>query len=679
MQPPDKKTLLELLQESKLFRQFSNTELEQLISFSVVQPVEGGTTIIEEGVLNDKVYLLIEGTVDVVADGEFIIQFGQKGDLVGEMSVITHKKTTAAVIAHEEVCVLAISSTQITESGNVVLQSILYKIFLDILTEKLTLTTKQVKGFQDTKDELAISEDIISSVLESMSDGVVVSDSSGKILNINEAFVKIVGGVKLPQDFHDWPVILGLYNKDMVTPYSYNELPMIKAMDGKPIDFEEIYVKNDSLPGDLWLHASARPLLGKEEGTFDGVVVVFSDYTKKKNEELALIKAKEHAEATAKAKSEFLAIMSHELRTPLNGIIGMTDLLAQTHLDDEQKDCMESIRTSGDTLLEIVRNILDLSNLEAGTLRLVHSDFILKKVVDDAVKQSKWAAEKKQLTMVVQRDEQSSSNLLGDPERIQQILVNILSNAIKFSKKGRIGITIKSKELVTGKVEISASISDEGIGIPEEKISQLFDSFSQADTTLSRQFDGTGIGLSICKSLIELMGGKIWVETELGVGSTFHFQILTEKGSDREKAKEHPLHTKKPFPEKLDSTFSESFPSRILVAEDNAMNQKLIGKVLRKLGYSPIFAENGALAVDAARKSIFDLILMDLQMPEMDGKTASIVIHKELPESNVPKIIALTANVMDGIRESCLEAGMVDYMAKPMRMDKLAAMLYKWF
>ncbi len=678
MQPPDTKALLELLQESKLFRQFSDTELEQLISFSVVQSLEGGSIIIEEGVLNEKVFLLIEGAANVVADGEFIVQFDKKGDLVGEMSVITHKKTTAAVIAEKEVQVLVISSTQITESGNVVLQSILYKIFLDILTEKLTLTTKQVKGFQDTKDELAISEDIISSVLESMSDGVVVSDSSGKILNINEAFVKIVGGVELPQDFHDWPVILGLYNKDMVTPYSYNELPMIKAMDGKPIDFEEIYVKNDSISGDLWLQASARPLLGKEEGTFDGVVVVFSDYTKKKNEELALIKAKEHAEATAKAKSEFLAIMSHELRTPLNGIIGMTDLLAETQLDNEQRDCMESIRTSGDTLLEIVRNILDLSNLEAGTLSLVNSDFILKKVVDDAVKQSRWAAERKHLTIDVQQDEQNFSNLVGDPDRIQQILVNILSNAIKFSKKGKIRVLIKSAELTTSKVEISASISDEGIGIPEEKIPQLFDAFSQADTTFSRKFDGTGIGLSICKSLIELMGGKIWVETELGAGSTFHFQIVTEKGSDSEIADQHPLHKKSPFPEKLDATFSESFPCRILVAEDNAMNQKLIGKVLSKLGYSPVFAENGELAVDAARKSVFDLILMDLQMPEMDGKTASIIIHKELPKSHVPKIIALTANVMDGIRESCLEAGMVDYMAKPMRMDKLAAMLYKW-
>lgn len=671
------KKILGVLRESRLFRQFADQELVQLISFSSLRTFKQGEVIIEEGKPNDRVYIIVTGRVGVFADDEFILTLGRKGDLFGEMSVITKKLTTAAVIAGSRVELFTISADEINDSGGVELRSMIYKIFLDILTEKLTATTKQVKGFQATKNELAISEDIISSVLESMSDGVVVADSDGQILHVNEAFMKMVGNIEIPLDFQYWPKTLGFYQKDIKTLIDFKDLPMLKAMVGQVCDSEEIYVKNPAMQEGRWLQASARPLVVSEEDSLDGAVVVYRDYTKKKNEELALIKAKEHAEATAKAKSEFLAVMSHELRTPLNGIIGMTDLLTKTQLDEEQQDCAESIRASGETLLNIVMSILDFSDLEAGTLRLTVAPFALKNGIEAVIQKLDSAAKNKNISLEVKLSSDLPAWAKGDQDRIQQILNNIVHNAIKFSSKGVVRISAKLSQTHQDEDELLFSVADEGIGIPQDKLPQLFEPFAQLDSTFARKFDGAGIGLSICKKLVEKMNGKIWVTSELGQGSTFHFTIRTEKVT-QEAAAIKLGESKESKPKKLDQSFAEAFPCRILVAEDNAMNQKLIGKVLKKLGYAPVFAGNGVLAVEAVRKDPYDLILMDLQMPEMDGQEASRKIQTEQPAECRPKIIALTANVMDGIREQCLESGMVDYMAKPLRMDKLAIMLQKW-
>lgn len=672
MTSDSKNKILNALHKSKLFDQFSDSDLSNLISFSTVEFFQKGDLIIEEGTTNDRVFVIIEGVVGVYANEEYILSLDRVGDLVGEMSVITKKLTTAAVVAETQVELFTISSEKINTSGGVKLQSMIYKIFLDILTEKLTVTTKQVKGFQATKDELAISEDILKSVLESMSDGVVVCDMAGKLLHINEAFINMIGNVTIPLSFEEWPEAIGIYQKDATTLYEVEKLPMVQATCGKQIDTEEIFVKNDQLEEGVWFQASARPLKGKDKS--EGAVVVFRDYTKKKKEEQALIRAKENAEATAKAKSEFLAIMSHELRTPLNGIIGMTDLLFRSELNEDQKDCMETIRTSSETLLHIIKNVLDFSNLESGKLTLTPAPFALKDCIETVITRKTAEAGKKGLNIVSELSPDLPLAVQGDQERIQQILLNIVDNAIKFSQEGTVKITLKQNRNNQDKSELLFTIEDQGIGIAPEHKETLFTPFSQVDTSFARKFEGTGIGLSICKKLVEKMNGTIWVESELNQGSTFYFSIQTDKVELPQTDAVKP-----PKKKKFDPGFATDHPCRILVAEDNAGNRKLIGKVLGKLGYEPIFAENGLLAVEASRGAEYDLILMDLQMPEMDGQEASKIIIDETPEEKRPKIIALTANVMDGIRESCLEAGMVDYMTKPLRIDKLAVMLQKWF
>jgi PAS domain S-box-containing protein len=515
--------------------------------------------------------------------------------------------------------------------------------------ERKTIEEKQTENALRAQKELY--ETLLKTQSE-MGEGVIISEN-GKIVYVNPATCKIYG--------YSMEEILRLSSFIKLIPKSEKH----KLMENFEVD---TVGKKSQLSGETKIQRKDGGLVDVEfttrdiqTGGHEQTITVFRDVTEKNKVQEQLKKEKENAvraELSKKVGEQFLATMSHEIRTPLNAIIGFTKIVLKTPLDAEQNKYLGAIKTSGDNLLVIINDILDFSRIKEGKMPIVLKNFSLSQVLSTCVEQmSPKAAEKKiKLTTII--DSSIPDYIIGDSARLTQVLLNFLSNAFKFTEKGEIRINVRRVSEEAEAIELEFSVKDSGIGIPENKLNSIFDAFTQANDDTSRIYGGTGLGLAIVKQLAELQRGSVSVESKSGEGSCFYFKIKYKKAKTQV-----PSFLKRPV-NKVEEP--EVTGLKVLVVEDNEMNQVLAQKVLEDWGWIVEIAENGKVAIDKVEHNNYDVVLMDIQMPEMNGYDATTYIREKIPvPKNYTPIIAMTAHALHSEEEKCFEAGMDDYISKP--------------
>jgi PAS domain S-box-containing protein len=521
------------------------------------------------------------------------------------------------------------------------------------------------KGFQclvkDITDKKNVEEELkkieqqreeyqfrLQSILDNTPLIVFIKDLEGKYLLANKSYRDAFQLTK--------EQIIGKTDFDLVSEENarrYREIDEYVIREQKNTEVEETI----QLGGEMTnLLIVKFPLFDKDNNIY-GIGGIASDITERYLYGMHLIESKSKAEMAEQLQEEFLANMSHEIRTPMNGIIGMTNILLNTSMTDEQKDFLKVIKKSSDNLLVLINDILDLSKIKAGKLRIEKIDFRLRETLEHSINTFRCLIKEKGLTLRISVDLDVPDSLTGDPHRLNQILNNLISNAIKFTVKGEINLEIKAIQQENKEVDLLFCVADTGIGIAKEKLKTIFETFSQAETETSRKFGGSGLGLSITKKLIELQKGSIHVSSTPGEGTTFTFHIKYAIANNT---------VAKQYGNVKQDTLKQDGLSgkRILIVEDNEANQKVIYHMLHNAGIEPDLADNGKVAIQLLEDGFeYDLIIMDLQMPEMDGFETTVYIRQKL-NLNIP-IIAMTASALRNEKIKCLEIGMNEYMNKP--------------
>lgn len=477
-------------------------------------------------------------------------------------------------------------------------------------------------------------------------DSVISFGLDGRIINANRMAEKITG-YSIESD------LIGMELALLIGQESVQNI-LDRSLYDESVDqhINTLYTKNGEV---IEVLTSIAPIYVNNQNI--GFYLICKDIS----EQRQLLLAKEAAESTNRAKSEFLAMMSHEIRTPMNGVVGMTDILLDTtELTGEQQSYVQIIRKSGETLLNIINDILDLSKIEAGRTELQEHTFDLRKCLKDSFAVISMSAAQKNLELSSTINHDVPDHIYGDSERLKQVLLNLLGNAVKFTQSG--SISVKVKLVREAPFMLAFTVTDTGIGINPSRLNEIFEPFAQIDSFMSRQHEGTGLGLAISRRIIGMMGGEIYAESDGKRGSSFTFTIKPKKAEDSY-SQETPLN-------KLPATREVS----ILLAEDNYINQLVMTKTLEKIGHRITTVTNGIDAVEAACKQPFDLILMDLHMPIMNGFEAVKRIREELKEKS-PPIIAVTANALKGDREKCLAAGMDEYVSKPVKREVILKLI----
>ncbi len=510
---------------------------------------------------------------------------------------------------------------------------------------------------------------MLSLVVSKTRNAISMMEPDGSITWVNDAFVQMTGyGSAEAVDKRLDEVLFGPSTGERAVEAFRSAL-----RNGEELTQDVLQYRRDGQT--YWVESNLIPVRDSA-GQLTRWIAIDTDITKRRQAEEALLAAKEAAESSNRAKSEFVANLSHEIRTPMNAIIGMTDLTLETSLTQEQRDYLQTVRSSAESLLSLLNEVLDLSKIEAGKLRLEEIDFNVADVVRETINVLAVRAGEKGLSIDWHVPPDLPDVVRGEPTRLKQTLMNLIGNAIKFTDRGEVNVDVRSIWQNENEINLHFQIRDTGIGIPADKLDQIFEAFTQADSSTTRQFGGTGLGLTITAELVRLMHGRIWVESDIGQGSTFHFTVRLKVVGNR-------LHGPLPRQSEQDSGWSTERVVRslkILVADDHDANRQLVTTVLRRRGHQCVAVSDGQDALDAWRREPFDVILMDVQMPTMDGLEATSRIRQEeaSTEQHVP-IVALTAHAMAGDRQRFLDAGMDDYLAKPLRpRDLVRAVESAW-
>ena len=473
---------------------------------------------------------------------------------------------------------------------------------------------------------------------------IILDKKKRKILKVNSAAAKLYGYKKKE------------FRKKQMTFLQENKEEQHIKKGKEPIYSNHITKNGEKLEVELFINS----VYYKDKSAY---IIVVEDITKKQKLSRELKEAKEVAEASVRSKELFLANMSHEIRTPMNAILGLGDLLKETNLSNKQYKYVSTINTSGKNLLTIINDILDFTKIEAGKLEMESIPFDIVYSIEKTIEVFEPIAKEQKLLFKSEIDKKLRKEVLGDPTRLNQVLINLLGNAFKFTEKGTINLTVELINKTKSNYRVRFSVKDSGIGISSRNLETIFDSFTQAESSTARLYGGTGLGLAICHQLIKLMGGSLEVSSKIGIGTEFHFTIDLDILKTRTMINNVPNIT---LPEGI----------KVLLVEDNKVNQFLAQTILNQWNCEIDCAENGLIAIEKTKKNLYDIILMDIRMPVMNGEEATTIIRKKL--NITTPIVALTANAIKGDKEKYLTLGMNGYISKPFNKQSLKEALLKW-
>ncbi len=680
---PSPNDLCQLFRRMPVFGGIATETVEWLLENSATVNLNAGDYLFREGDEANSFFVIQEGSVAAERSWQgnpVELQRLGAGNCVGEIAIIEVQARSASVRAIEDTLAIEVTRSTLHQMYQQNLEQ--YAILMMNMGREVSRRLRLANDSLFELDQTALNVDarrtqskgpnvpqeldMLRVLMDHLPDTIYFKDRNSQFLRVNHAQLERLGLQseveaigKTDADFFSAPHAIQARQ---------DELKIMRT--AKPVVDKIEHLKSDDGP-DTWV-SSTKLAWQDATGHVIGTFGVSRNVTRQVLVEKKLEKAKEEADHANRAKSDFLANMSHEIRTPMNAVIGMSELLLDSELTEGQREYVSMVLSSAESLLELINGVLDFSKIEAGKFDLEHEPFSLREVANHTVRSLAVRADSKKLKLSFSAGESVPNFLVGDRHRFRQIIVNLIGNAIKFTEDGEVVLEISLVERTASHAVIRVEVRDTGIGIPESKQRKIFYDFEQADASTTRKYGGTGLGLAITKRLVELMGGEIGVTSVEGAGSTFFFNAKMEIGSA-------------PAPDESDDsspaadTNDEPIETlRVLLAEDNAVNRKLAVAVLDRQGHEVTVASDGHEAVEKWQEAEFDLVLMDVQMPVMDGFEATTEIRRRealAPDRKRTFIIAVTARARKSDRQQCLDIGMDDYMAKPIRVANLAEVL----